>query len=329
MPHVNVSVIIPVYGVEKYVECCIKSVLGQTMQDGVEVIIVNDCTPDRSMEKITELLRCYKERMGKMVVRIVNHDTNRGLAAARNTGVSQATGDYIIHCDSDDWVEPAMYSELYSKAIETGADIVVCDYWEEYSAKRARCYQEVKDREEFITKTLNGKVHCGMWNKLVKRSLYDKLDFLWVDGINMWEDVSVMCRLAYYAEHISCVDEALYHYNLTNENAYTQVWGKAALENLVKATDIVYSFYQEKGGAFRNDIELFRLRAKVILSFRSSSQDKRVYKKLYPETDRLIFIYPALFIYNKVLMWCWFHSLYKLADALKSMVISIKKMTKR
>ena len=130
--HPKISVLIPVYNVEKYVKRCLSSVLNQTMQEGVEVIIVNDCTPDHSIEVIFETLRAYSgnEKGEKMLVRVVNHDTNRGQAAVRNTAMNYATGDYVIHVDSDDWIEPDMLEEMYRKAISTDADVVISDYWE-------------------------------------------------------------------------------------------------------------------------------------------------------------------------------------------------------
>ena len=120
----KISVLIPVYNVEKYVERCITSVLNQTMQEGVEVIIVNDCTPDRSMEIIRETLCVHLKKNG-MTVRIVEHKINRGSAAVRNTAMDYATGDYIIHIDSDDYVEPDLLEKMYSKAVERGSDIVI------------------------------------------------------------------------------------------------------------------------------------------------------------------------------------------------------------
>ena len=96
----KISVLIPVYNVEKYVERCMISVLNQTMQEGVEVIIVNDCTPDCSMEIIRKTLCAHVKENG-MTIRIVEHKTNRGTAATRNTAMSYATGKYTIFIDSD------------------------------------------------------------------------------------------------------------------------------------------------------------------------------------------------------------------------------------
>ena len=119
----EVSVCIPVYGVEKYIERCARSLFEQTMTDGIEFIFVNDCTTDKSIEILERILAEYPGRQAQ--TKIIHHATNKGLVAARNTGLAHATGDYIIHCDSDDWVDLNFYESLYKKAVETGADVVV------------------------------------------------------------------------------------------------------------------------------------------------------------------------------------------------------------
>ena len=125
--NVKVSVCIPVYGVEKYIERCARSLFEQTMAEGIEFIFVNDCTKDRSIEILEQVLSEYPQR--KEQVKIIHHKKNGGLVAARNTGLKHATGDYIIHCDSDDWVDLNMYEAMYNKAIETNADMVYSDFY--------------------------------------------------------------------------------------------------------------------------------------------------------------------------------------------------------
>lgn len=99
---IKVSVIIPVYNVEKYIEHCARSLMEQTLMD-IEYIFVDDCTPDHSMEILQRVLTDYPERLES--IRIIHHTQNSGLATVRNTGLQIAQGEYIIHCDSDDWVE--------------------------------------------------------------------------------------------------------------------------------------------------------------------------------------------------------------------------------
>ena len=126
----KVSVLVPVYGVEKYIERCARSLFEQTMDD-IEFIFVDDCTPDHSIEILKSVIEEYRLRFAekKYEVRIERLPTNSGLAAVRRHGIQLATGDYIINCDSDDWVDVTMYEKMYNKAIEEDADMVVCDYY--------------------------------------------------------------------------------------------------------------------------------------------------------------------------------------------------------
>ena len=124
----KVSVIIPVYGVERYVGRCARSLFGQTMAD-LEFIFVDDCTPDDSIAVLLKTLDDYPDR--KHQVRVIRHDRNQGVAAARTTGMKAMTGEYMIHCDPDDWIEPDMYERMYDAARTHDADVVTCRYYED------------------------------------------------------------------------------------------------------------------------------------------------------------------------------------------------------
>ena len=110
-----VSVIVPIYGVEPYIEKCARSLFEQSLEN-MEFIFVNDCTPDKSVEILRQVIEDYPRRY--LQIQIIEHEENRGLAMARNSGLLIAKGEYIIHCDSDDWVELDMYEEMYEKALE-------------------------------------------------------------------------------------------------------------------------------------------------------------------------------------------------------------------
>ena len=113
----KVSILVPVYGVEKYIERCARSLSEQTLDD-IEFIFVDDCTPDKSIEILRSIIEEYRPRFAEnwYTVRIERH------------GVKLATCDYIIHCASDDWVDVTMYEKMYNKAIEEGSDVVVYDF---------------------------------------------------------------------------------------------------------------------------------------------------------------------------------------------------------
>ena len=118
---IKVSVIVPVYKVEAFIGRCIRSLIEQTLQE-TEFIIVDDCTPDDSISVVQKIIRDYPER--KRQFKIIRHDVNKGLPAARNSGLAIATGEYIFHCDSDDFVEREMLEQLYQTAKKGDADIV-------------------------------------------------------------------------------------------------------------------------------------------------------------------------------------------------------------
>ena len=124
---VRISVIVPIYNVKLYIERCVRSLMEQTLEN-IEFIFVNDCTPDDSMDILHYVLEEYPKRREQ--IKIIEHETNRGISAVRNTGLKNATGQYIIYCDSDDWVEKNMYEKLLVKALETSADIVGCDFFD-------------------------------------------------------------------------------------------------------------------------------------------------------------------------------------------------------
>lgn len=211
-----VSVIVPVYNVERYIERCARCLFSQTFND-VEFVFINDATPDRSLEILSRVVLEFPNK--KNAIRIINHDKNLGLAAARTTGIKAATGVYQIHIDSDDWVEIDMIEQMYNKAIQSNADIVVCDFFHEYSSNQK--IEHIKEIHDFDKDAMvaNGMYWWNVWARLVKSSLYKDNNIYPLPGINATEDVNTMMRLYWYAKKIEYVHEPLYHYNRQNENS--------------------------------------------------------------------------------------------------------------
>ena len=110
--NIKVSVCIPVFGVEKYIERCARSLFEQTMQKGIEFIFVNDCTPDRSIEILRQVLEEYPHR--HPWVKIIDHTQNNGVGKTRRIAIENASGAYIIHCDPDDWVDKDFYEKIFN-----------------------------------------------------------------------------------------------------------------------------------------------------------------------------------------------------------------------
>lgn len=209
------SIIAPIYGVERYIVNCANSLLGQTY-DNIQFIFVNDGTKDASIDLLNKLI---DERYSSLKDRIVIvNKLNGGLPAARRTGMEYATGDYILHVDSDDWVETDMVEKIAAKAVETDSDVIYFDFFKEYS-RRSKLDKEREytsdSKMKFIWGLFNYKAYGYVWNKCVKRSLYEKNDIRF-PSYGMHEDIFLMAQLLYCAESIVHLPAALYHYRRDN-----------------------------------------------------------------------------------------------------------------
>lgn len=198
-----ISIIVPIYNVEPYLRKCLDSVVGQTYRD-LEILIIDDGSTDGSGRICDE----YKEKDDRI---IVFHTENRGLSAARNLGLDNATGEWIGFVDSDDWIEPDMYEVLLKKAEESGADVVECG-----------CYRELLDKtvarkrvdvllngEEAVSALLQGKLFDYAWDKLWKKECFKSIRF---PEERVHEDTAVTYRIFAEAESVCMISSALYHY---------------------------------------------------------------------------------------------------------------------
>lgn len=186
--NMDISVIVPIYKVEAYIEDCLRSVADQTcLGKGVQVecILVDDCGNDRSMELCEQYIKAYK---GQVKFRILHHEHNRGLSAARNTGMEVAEGEYVIFLDSDDKFTSDCLEKLYAKARETDADVTFGSY-ETFGCEHKK-------------RITNGIPFVTAWNKLCKRSFLQDNKIQFVEGL-VHEDCpwtfEINCRNAHFA----------------------------------------------------------------------------------------------------------------------------------
>lgn len=191
----KVTVISPVFGVERFIKRSVESMMIQTLDD-VEFIFVNDCTKDRSIDILKSVIKRYPHRESQ--VRVINHEINRGLPSARNTGLSAATGDFIFHWDSDDYAEPDMLERMYNHTVYYESDIVWTDWFLNLSASQRYMSQPNYDNPISALKgMLGGAMKYNVWNKLAKRSLYLEHEVRFPDGFGMGEDMTMMLLFAH------------------------------------------------------------------------------------------------------------------------------------
>lgn len=294
----KVSVIIPVYRVEKFIEHCARSLFEQTLHD-VEFIFVDDATPDASIAILHTILAEYPNRAKQ--VKILVHEYNKGLPAARNTGLSVACGEYIFHCDSDDYVEPDMLETLTNYAEQQEADIVWCDWFLTFAQNERYMKQPSYDTPlDALKGMLSGSMKYNVWNKLVKRSLYVNNNICFPSGYNMGEDMT-MILLFTYANRVAYVPKAYYHYVKSNSNAITKETSILKYDALRYNVQRISEFLKRKYGNILNqEIAFMQLEAKfpfLIVGL------YKLWKEWYPEANQYIWKNKYVSFRSRCLQW--------------------------
>lgn len=216
----KVSVIIPVFRSEKFISRCANSLFNQSLLN-VEFIFVNDCTPDKSIEILKNIIAKFPSL--KNNIKIINHEVNMGVSCARQTGLNEANGEYIIFCDSDDYVERNWLLLLYNNAKDTFADLVSCDFfYEKGNQKTYSSQRPIPTTVERLKHGYTNDIMAVCWNKLIKAHIIKDNEIKFAPEINYMEDLLFNYEILSYCKKISHIDQALYNYNVLNEESLSR-----------------------------------------------------------------------------------------------------------
>ena len=210
----KISIIIPVYKAENYIHKCMDSLLKQTFTD-YEIILIDDGSPDNSGKICDEYSKIDKR------IRTI-HKINGGVSSARQCGIDNATGEYTIHVDPDDWVKPTMLEELYQKAIEEDADMVICDFIKYYTDKKQIYVKQQPSslNHQIVLQELFKHLQGSLWNKLIRKACYEKFNIKFPTSFNLYEDLYVCTCLLKHPLKISYIPKAYYYYHISaNSNS--------------------------------------------------------------------------------------------------------------
>jgi glycosyltransferase involved in cell wall biosynthesis len=239
----KVSVIMPVYNVAQEIERCLLSVLDQTWE-ALEVILVNDCTPDNSMEVAAAVIASHPRGN---VVRCVEHKTNKGVFAARNTGIHEATGDYCLFVDSDDFISLDTIALLGNAVLSCDADFAIGQY---DVVGQGAVYVPlslplgvVDGNMRILEALVHGKWYIMAWNKLIKRSFLLQYALFFQTVIH--EDNLWSFKVACLAERIVVVDQVTYHYWMRS-NSLTHTISHSSMENRMTVIAYMQQFIEEQ-----------------------------------------------------------------------------------
>lgn len=281
---IKLSVIVPIYNVAQHLERCVVSLMEQTLSEGIEYIFVNDCSTDDSLKVLEATLARYPKRRLQIVIYSLPH--NSGLGAARALGIQHARGEYITHCDSDDWVSSDAYQMIVDKIAVTQADIIVSDF-----------IVERIDSDTLITypdMTISKRLECGLWwmqwSHTVKSSILRNYHLSTIEGINFWEDMDFLMRVYFFAQSISYIHSHLYHYNCSNSQSLTKASsGLSLLPSCQHVIAHLSEFYQGQQVAPPARLLALKLFARD-LYLSQSPVDWSAWRALYPESWRYVWM---------------------------------------
>lgn len=317
----TISIIITIFRCEKYIEACACSLFEQTMEH-IEYIFINDATPDNSIEILNRVIKKYPKR--KPYVKIINLVSNRGVSNARRLGTENATGEYLIHCDSDDWVEKDMYERLYNKAKETNADIVGCNFRHEYYDTQFDFHQQYADTvEENISHLINGNIFPSLCTSLTRRSLIEENNISFPQGLNMGEDLYFNLQLYLHAKNIVGMDWAPYHYRHTEDSSCVKRT-RESIDSDISIARLIEKHMKEQGlyNKFKKDIEFRKFFSKLPLM--QDLNNKKQYKdwlSIFPETNKQIWHYNQINWKQKIRLWLAANGMLSAAKLFENLLI--------
>ena len=256
-----VTIVVPMYNVEKYIEKCLDSLINQTYKN-IEILVINDGSKDNSL--------IIAERKAKEDNRIkIISQLNQGLSAARNTGMDNAKGQYICFVDSDDFVHPDYVKLLLECIVKNNADISVCDFlyidekgntWKRKD-KENKIYNNIEALKDIFCKEQNTEVMT--WNKLYKIELFKDNNIYFPVG-KYHEDNFTTYKLYYYSKKVAMISDELYYYLQRNNSIMGQKFNSKRLD-IFEGIEEAKAFFREKRVDLKNEIEAYEINIKIFI----------------------------------------------------------------
>lgn len=281
----KVTVVIPVYGVEKYIEKCVRSLMEQTLTD-VEYIFINDCTPDRSITILKKVVDQFSLR--KPNVRIINNVKNQGQAKSRRAGIMAATGEYVIHCDPDDWVEPTWLETLYNEAQKFDADIVWSGFESVYEDGTVVAYHNsaCNSVDDFLLQLSTGEKWGSLCIHLVRKSIVQSCVIEWPRW-NYCEDLALIFQYVRNSKRVRYVKGTFYKYRFNTASISGRKDLKGITENvhgeiraLEQGLDVCRSLGFNKGHCANLKSRILKAKGRLLIV----SENKRHFCQLWHST---------------------------------------------
>lgn len=315
--NVLVSVIVPMYNVARLIKPCVESLFAQTYNK-LELIFIDDCSNDNTLDVLNQIISQHEDT--DIIVKIISHTENKGVAAARNTGLDNATGKYVYYVDADDFIEDNAIEIMLNEAVKNDSDIVSCEWFLEFNRNSRHMVQpNINNGESLFKQMCYGKARWNLWLFLVKRSIYENYSLRFVPGVNMGEDMMMMLKISLLSKKASTIHRPLYHYIQTNSSAISKdirPYIPQIKDNVANVEDFIH---RRLNKGHEKELIQLKLALKLPLLISSDTSNYHLWLHLWPECNNYINNNPEqswrtkliqnaaqkkMFFINKLYFWC-------------------------
>ncbi len=300
---IKISICIPIYKVEHTIERCLLSVLQQDYEN-IEIILVDDCSPDNSIDIAKRTIDNFDKRHRSVI--FITHDSNKGLSTARNTAVSNSTGDYIIPLDSDDALgSDSVISRIVREIENTKADVVLYDYIHIFPNGVKQVEPQIAgDKDYIVHNVLRRECPVCLCGGAYKKTLFSDNDIWSIDGVGMGEDYAVKPRLIKVANRVSTIHDAYYLY-YHNGNTFTSSISEKHISDIELVLSVLESFFNSS--TYLDDLIIARakLNVELAISYSLHSNNVSLYRKILDFGGEKIYSAPHIIKSKKdrIIIW--------------------------
>lgn len=282
------SIIVPIYGTEKYIARCAHSLFSQA-SDKIEYVFVNDCTPDNALSILKNIIQ--EDKTVFLNVKIINHDYNQGLGAARLTGLNHSTGEYVWFVDSDDFVEQNAIQTLMP-FFDRCSNLITFSFFEE----KNHSVSKYVVRNVSVERLLRTQIPATLWKCVFRRKFLFLNNIFPIQGINYAEDFHVLAKALLVSEYtIELSDKYLYHYECSNQNSLMHQLSTKAYESCADAVMSVYEFYKSHGAVETYRYTLAAMLVQKYLDLKKSDSNNPRLNNLLSSIKELSLSYYLIF----------------------------------
>lgn len=288
----KVSVIIPVYCVERYIDRCARSLFAQTLND-IEFIFVDDCSTDCSIEILQSVIQEYQPTN----VRIIHHSENKGASQARMTGIIAATGDYIANCDSDDWLEPEYCETLYKTALNYNADMAICGfYYADDTMRREMSWGDTSvysDTEKTFRHILAERLPINLWTRIVRREIAQN-PIIKLPVSFYADDWALVVQWTFLSKKIAYDGTPLYNYYIGEETQSRSCLPEVCIKNCQQKcnnVNMIYNWLADRHSLSRYHEELVSVKfltKAVLFPVIGDQSCRRLWRKMYRRINMFV-----------------------------------------